>query len=130
MVVVFQINKIHKLEVGPICIMDSNRVYQMFIVNFIVDNHAILSNCTSWEVLSIKVVISISALVKLATPIHIKSSIVIVVILSVMTFIIIFAITLTSKLILGASTPTTCSHSMTIEIISKSHGRSTIIVVA
>ena len=101
----------------------------MFIVNFIVDNHAILGDCTSWEVLSIKVVVSKSAFVKLATPINIKSSIEIVVILSVMTFIIILAITLTTKLILGASTPTTCSHSMTIEIISKSHGRTTVVVV-
>lgn len=110
--------------------MDSNRVYQMFIVNFIVDNHAILSNCTSWEVLSIKVVVSKSAFGKLATPINIKSSIEIVVILPVMTFIIIFAITLTTKLILVASAPTTSSNSMTIEIISKSHGRTTVVVVA
>ncbi len=108
--------------------MNGNRVYQMFIVNFIVDYHAILSNCTSWEVLSIIVIVSISAIVKLAASIHIKSAIEIVVILSIVTFIIILSITFTTKLILSASAPTTSTHSMTAEIISKSHWRATVIV--
>ena len=108
--------------------MNGNRVYQMFIVNFIVDYHAILSNCTSWEVLSIKVIVSISAIVKLAASIHIKSAIEIVVILSIVTFVIILSVTFTTKLILSASAPTTSTHSMTVEIISKSHWRATVIV--
>jgi hypothetical protein len=60
--------------------MNCNRVYQMFIVNFVVDYHAILGNCTSREVLSIIVIVSISVIVVLTTTIYIKSAIEIVVV--------------------------------------------------
>lgn len=121
MIVVLQVNKVHKLQIWPVCVINGNRVYEMFIVNFVVDYHAILSNCTSWKVLSIIVIVSISAVVELATTIYIKSAIEIV-ILSKVTLFLKLAITFTTKLILVAPAPTT-TYSMTVEIISKSHGR-------
>ena len=98
----------------------------MFIVNFVVDYHAILGNGTSWEVLSIIVIVSISAIVVLATTIYIKSAIEIVVVLSKVTFVLKLSITFTTKLILGAATAS-ITYSMTVEIISKSHWRATIV---
>jgi hypothetical protein len=98
----------------------------MFIVNFVVDYHAILGNCTSWEVLSIIVIVSMPAIVVLATTIYIKSAIEIVVVLSKVTFVLKLSITFTTKLILAAATPTS-TYSMTVKIISKSHRRATIV---
>lgn len=75
MVILPEVHDIHKLEVGPVGIVDGDSVDHLVIVNSIINDHPIISHRPAWKVRSVSTIGATSSVkLVLASSIDVKGA--------------------------------------------------------